>query len=233
MTDYERALLEHLQEYLTPARKEKFTQILANRTRKITVVLVDLFQQHNASAVLRSCEAFGIQDVHVVETIYKFSTKADIAMGTDRWLTIHRHRGENGLDECFELLKSEGYRTAATILSDQSLPIQDVDEDSDFPIALFFGTEKSGLPDDVISRTDLEIHIPMYGFVESYNVSVAAALSLNTLTKKMRKSSRDWNLTSTEQEDLMLNWTRKTVQSCAALERRFEGIWSERTTMTK
>lgn len=233
MTDYERALLEHLQEYLTSARQEKFTQILANRTRKITVVLVDLFQQHNASAVLRSCEAFGIQDVHVVETIYKFSTKADIAMGTDRWLTIHRHRGDNGLNECFEFLESNEYRTAATVLSDQSLPIQEVDAQADFPIALFFGTEKSGLPREVIQRTDLQIHIPMYGFVESYNVSVAAALSLNILTDKMRQTTHNWNLSRSEQDDLMLNWTRKTVQSCAALEKRFEGIWKERCGVSK
>lgn len=233
MTDYERALSEHLQEFLTQARKEKFAEILSNRTRKITVVLVDLFQEHNASAVLRSCEAFGIQDVHVVETIYKFTTKADIAMGTDRWLTIHRHRGENGLDECFEYLKENGYQTAATVLTDQSVPIQEVQPDSHLPIALFFGTEKAGLPDEVIKRTDLKIHIPMYGFVESYNVSVAAALSLQTLTSTMRHNCEDWNLSSLEQEELWLNWTRKTIQSCEALEKRFESIWEKRHQKTQ
>ncbi|MDA7503668.1 RNA methyltransferase [bacterium] len=233
MTDYERALSEHLQEYLTQARKQKFAAILSNRTRKITVVLVDLFQEHNASAVLRSCEAFGIQDVHVVETIYTFSTKADIAMGTDRWLTIHRHRGENGLNECFEYLKEKGYQTAATVLTDQSIPIQEVEPADHFPIALFFGTEKEGLPEEVIERTDLKIHIPMYGFVESYNVSVAAALSLQTLTSTMRNTCEDWNIPQLEQEELWLNWTRKTIQSCYALEGRFQGIWEKQTQTTQ
>lgn len=226
MTEYEQALSKHLQEYLTKARRQKFAQVLAQRTRKITVVLVDLFQEHNASAVLRSCEAFGVQDVHLIESTYKFATKRDIAMGTDRWLTLHRYRGENALDDCFNSLEKKGYQTASTLLDEKSTPLRDVPLEDCTPLALFFGTEKEGLPSEVIDRTDFSIHIPMYGFVESFNVSVAAAISLQILTTKMRHADHDWNLSDSEKEELLFYWTRKTVPSCSAIESRFQEDWN-------
>lgn len=225
MREYDQAISNHLQEFLTLQRRAKFAQVLSNRTRKITVVLIDLFQEHNNSAVLRTCEAFGIQDVHVVEMDYRFSTKRDIAMGTDRWLTIHRYRGETALDDCFTSLKESGYRTAATVLRDESHPIEDVQVTSDDPIALFLGTEKSGLPQHVIDRTDLKIFVPMYGFVESFNVSVAAALMLNELCRRLRSADDQWHLSEEEHAALLLAWTRKTVPNCQAIERRFLEEW--------
>ncbi len=222
MTEYERALQEHLQQFLTPERQAKFTATLSNRTRQITVVLVDLYQEHNASAILRSCEAFGVQDVYVVESTHKFSTKRDIAMGTDRWLTLHRFEGENSLDRCFAELKDRNFRTAATVVNEKSLPVSSIEFQQEKPLALFFGTEKEGLPPEVIERVDICTHIPMFGFVESFNVSVAAALSLHILTEKLKQSGIEWELRPNELEDLYLEWTRKSVSNCAAIEKRFK-----------
>ncbi len=225
MTKYERALFNHLQEFLTQPRQAKFEEILGNRTRILTVVLVDLYQEHNASAILRSCEAFGIQDVHVVETENSFSTKQDIAMGTDRWLSIHRFGGKHGLRNCFSKLKKRGYLTAATVLNPQSQPIQEVEFSREEPLALFFGTEKEGLPQAAIDQADFCTYIPMHGFVESFNVSVAAALSLQTLTNKMRQTQSDWHLGQEDREGLWFDWTRRTIPNCDAIERRFRSEW--------
>lgn len=225
MTNYETALVKHLQEFLTQPRQAKFEEILEKRTRILTVVLVDLYQEHNASAILRSCEAFGVQDIHVVESENKFLTKPEIAMGTDRWLSIHRFGGKNGLRKCFSKLKKKGFRTAATVLNHESQPIQDVEVSRTEPLALFYGNEKQGLPQTVIDQADFCIHIPMHGFVESFNVSVAAALSLQTLTEKIRRSSTDWHLGEKDREGIWLDWTRRTIPNCEAIERRFQKEW--------
>lgn len=227
MTEYERGLSKYLQGFLTPQRQAKFTEVLHQRTRQITVVLVDLNQSHNASAILRSCEAFGVQDVYVVEFQHRFETKREIAMGTDRWLTIHRFGGDAALDRCFDALTQFGYRTAATVLTPETTPISKISVAHEQPLAVFFGTEKHGLPEEVIERVDLHTHIPMYGFVESFNVSVAAALTLQNLTQRLKQESQTWPLSPQEQEELWLNWTRESINNCDALERYFQTIWED------
>lgn len=221
MTEYERDLLSYLQTFLTPQRKARFTEVLENRTRSVVVVLVDLYQEHNASAVLRSCEAFGIQDVYVVESENEFSTKRDIAMGSDRWLTIHRFGGKQGLAKCLRTLKKKGFTTVATVLHGKDQSIYDVEAAATTPLALMFGTEDEGLPSLAVDQADLCVSIPMYGFVESFNVSVAAALCLQVLTDKLRASNVSWKLTFDEMEVLRLAWARQSISNCAAIERRF------------
>lgn len=221
MTEYERDLLSYLQTFLTPQRKARFTEVLEKRTRSVVIVLVDLYQEHNASAVLRSCEAFGIQDVYVVESENQFSTKRDIAMGSDRWLTIHRFGGEKGLAKCLRTLKRKGFATVATVLNGEDHSIYDVEVTSTAPLALMIGTEDEGLPSAAIDQADLCVSIPMFGFVESFNVSVAAALCLQVLTYKLRTSNVNWKLTFDESEALRLAWARQSIPNCAAIERRF------------
>lgn len=220
MTPYEQQLSEYLQQFLTPQRRAKFAEVLANRTRKLTVVVFDLFQEHNASAILRTCEAFGIQDVHIVESENRFRPKRDIAMGTERWLTLHRYQGTDSLQSCLRHLQSRGFRIAATVLDDRSQCVTDLTVSAEHPLALVFGTEKHGLPQMAIEMADLLVKVPMFGFVESFNVSVATALSLQALTQRLR-SGNDWELTDQEQADLLLDWTRKTVPNCEAIELRF------------
>jgi tRNA (guanosine-2'-O-)-methyltransferase len=256
MTAYESALLDHLRQFLTPRRRERLLEVLRQRTRWVTVVLTDIYQQHNASAVLRSCDAFGIQDVHVVEMENRFRANSDISLGSDRWLTLHHYRGERAMQECFAALRSGGYVIAATTAPAGSArprelpPATETPEDRatdhgepaienhpienhpiesvpiECPVALMFGTEKDGLPDSALAQADLHVHIPMHGFVESFNVSVAAALSLYELTGRLRTSSLEWHLTGEERERLLLDWTRASVPGCEAIERRFQRQWT-------
>lgn len=219
MKSQDQALLEYLQEFLTPDRLGRFTEVLDLRTRHLTVVLENLYQMHNASAVLRSCDAFGIQDVHIIEGDNSFQANSGIAMGADQWLTLHNYRGEDATANCIEQLKDAGYTVAATVLHENSTPIDALPVDQ--PLAMVFGTEKEGLSEEAIDLADLYVHIPMYGFVQSFNVSVAAALSLENLTRRIRESDSDWTLSADEKAELELEWTRLTIPRVEALERRF------------
>lgn len=225
MTEYEQALTEHLASFLTPHRRARFAHVLDQRTRWITVALVDLYQQHNASAVLRTCEAFGVQDAHIVERIHDFETNPQIALGTDRWLTLHRYGGDHALEECLAALRERGYAIGATVLHEKSQPVAEISLDR--PIALLFGTEKDGLPRWAVEQADLLVHVPMYGFVESFNVSVAAALCLQELVNKLRASALPWHLSAEERSELTLQWSRISVPGADAIERRFLAAWPQ------
>ena len=223
MNPFHVALAQHLSEFLTVRRRRRFQDVLSQRTRHLHVVLADLYQQHNASAILRTCDAFGIQDVSIAETEHEFETNPEIALGTDQWLTLHNYRGPTALSDCVRQLRSNGYRIAATVLHQDSRPVSELCLDE--PVALLFGTEKDGLPADAISAADELVHLPMYGFVESFNVSVAVALSLQTLIPRLHSSSAVWQLSETERQALWLQWSRLSVPGAEAIERRFQEEW--------
>jgi tRNA (guanosine-2'-O-)-methyltransferase len=224
LTPDDRALLAHLSEFLTPRRRERFAEVLRRRTRYLSVVLADVYQQHNASAVLRTCDAFGIQDIHVVEVEHEFDANTEIALGSDQWLTLHRHAGAEGLQNCLNELRAQGVQIAATVLHAESRPVGELDLAR--PTALLFGTEKDGLPPAAIELADVLVHLPMYGFVESFNVSVAVALCLQQLVPRLHASALPWRLSPEEEEQLIFRWTRHSVPGAEAIERRFQ---SQRT----
>ncbi|HWL10199.1 MAG TPA: RNA methyltransferase [Planctomicrobium sp.] len=215
----EQQLVSYLLQFLTPERRNRFVEVLRWRTNLIQVGLVDLFQKHNASAVLRSCDALGIQQVHVVESYNEFETNHEIALGSEQWLTLNQYTGPSAIEDSLTTLRSKGIRVVATALHADSLPIDEVPLDQ--PIALFFGNEKEGLPQSFIDAADVITHIPMYGFVESYNVSVAAALSLQTLLRRLRSSSLPWQLDEEEYFALLLEWTRKSIRKIDLVEKQF------------
>ena len=223
MTEYEIALSEYLQQFLTPERKQRFAKVLENRIATLRVVLIDIFQTHNASAILRSCDAFGVQDVCVVESENEFVPNKVVARGSDQWLTIHRFSGKSALNDCLDELRSEGFQIAAMVVDATSQPVETVPIDK--PIALLFGTEKEGLPENVVREADLHVHVPMYGFVESFNVSVATALSLQSVAPRIRESQTRWRLSKDVQSRLWLDWTRKSVANVEAIEKRFRETW--------
>ncbi|MCL2413519.1 MAG: RNA methyltransferase, partial [Bacteroidales bacterium] len=200
------ALLHHLRQFVEERRAERFEQIIQSRTRHLTVVLEDIFQSQNASAVLRSCECMGVQDVHVIENSYQFETHPDIALGANKWLDIFQYNTSetNNTQIAIEHLRKEGYKIVATTPHKngfllEELPIED-------KIALFFGTEQTGLSDDAIKQADYFMKIPMHGFTESYNISVSAAISMYELTRKIRQSSVNWQLSEEERVDILLEW---------------------------
>ncbi len=212
-------LSEYLQSFLTEERRERFDRVLEQRTHWIQVGLVDLYQQHNASAVLRTCDAMGVQKVHVVESYNEFDPNPDVALGSEQWLTLTHYQGADAVEQCVTTLKSQGVCVAATVLHADSRPIAELPLDR--PVALLFGNERDGLPQSVIEAADELVHVPMYGFVESFNISVAAALCLQTLTERLRASEILWLLTPEEKVRLQLEWTRKSLKKVDQLERQF------------
>jgi len=214
------ALLDFLLEYITPERRAKFEKVLDQRTRHITLILEDIFQAQNASAVLRSCDLTGIQDVHIVENQYVYDINPDVVVGSTKWLNLYKYN-QNSFNtlEAFDSLRNQGYRIIATSPHESGYTPDDLPLDK--PIALVFGTEKTGLSDKALSNADGFIRIPMVGFTESYNISVSAALLLYTLTNRLRQSDYHWQLKPQERKQLMLQWCKNTIKRVGLLEQEY------------
>ena len=220
MLDINTKLLTYLEGFVTDKRKNLFRNILQDRTRHFTVVLEDIYQQHNASAVIRSCDIFGIQDVHVIENKYKSKVSRHIAKGSQKWLTFNRYNEDkNNTIDCLENLKSKGYQVIATTPHNDSCVLHDFDITK--KSAFVFGVEKAGVSDDVKKNADGFLKIPMVGFTESLNISVAAAIVLENLSHKLRNSTLDWALTVEEQQILYASWIEKTIKNVDEIKERF------------
>ncbi len=214
-------LVAYLSDFMTESRRNKFEEIVKNRTRYITVVLEDIYQPHNASAVLRSSDCFGIQDVHIIENQNRYEVNPDVALGSSKWLSLIKHNTEkNNTPAAIALLKSRGYRIIATTPHKDDISLQQLDL-SIGPVALMFGTEMRGLTPDAIALADEYMKIPMYGFTESFNISVSVALSLFYLTEKLRNSNIKWQLNETETTEVLLEWARESIKKCNLLENEF------------
>lgn len=201
-------LLTYLEGFLTEQRKSRFAEMLAMRTRYLTVALEDVFQMHNASAVVRSCDVFGIQDAHMIEERFGQRLDKNIALGAEKWVDVHRFTSSR---ECMGHLRAQGYRIVATSphldeFTPSNLPL-------DRPLAIFFGTEKEGLSPYVLQQADAHLAIPMVGFTESLNISVAAAIVLYELSKRLRQTDLPWKLTEREIREKRLDWAKKTIKS--------------------
>lgn len=214
-------LINYLAGFATPRRYELFRKVAGMRTRYITVVLEDIYQSHNASAVLRTCDCLGIQDVHVIEEKNRFSTNPDVELGSAQWLAIHRYRNpENNALEAINHLRNQGYRIVATTPHSNDKSLIDFDLNPG-KIALFFGTEMKGLSDQVIKNADEYLRIPMTGFTESFNISVSVAIVLFELTRKLRDSDINWHMSPEETDELILNWLRNSVKHADLLEKKY------------
>jgi tRNA (guanosine-2'-O-)-methyltransferase len=217
--DEKRAAIEVLRTFATVNKQEVFDACLKQRTRHITVVLEDIYQPQNASAVLRSCDCFGLQDVHVIENDHAYDINPKVVHGASKWLHVHKYyEEENNTERCLESLKRQGYLLIATSPDASSIPIHQLPIDR--PIALMFGTEKRGLSTMAVKMADLHTTIPMVGFTESLNISVSAAICIQHLTHRLRTSDVAWQLSEDENLDLRLEWMRKVVKDAEAIERR-------------
>ncbi len=213
-------LLDHLLGFVSENKKKKFEEVIRHRTRYLTIVLEDIFQPHNASAVLRSCDCFGIQDVHIIENNNKYEVNPDVALGASKWLNLYRYNSvENNTCTCLMHLKERGYRIVATSPHNEGYLINELPLDQ--KTALVFGTEMHGLSANALAMSDAFVKIPMYGFTESFNISVSAALCLYHLSEKMRKMSCLWHLEPEEETEIKLHWSRQTVRNSQLIERRF------------
>ncbi|MBX2829044.1 MAG: RNA methyltransferase [Flavobacteriaceae bacterium] len=209
-------LFEYLQSYLTERRRNLFDTVLKERTRHFTVVTEDVYQMHNASAVMRSCEVFGIQDLHVVEERFGKKMDREIAMGAQKWVDLHRHQD---VQSCITSLKAQGYQIVATTPHKDTCLLQDFDVSQ--KSALFFGTEKDGVSDAVLEQADVNLKIPMFGFTESLNISVSAAIILQDLVTRMRTQEVAWQLSDEEIFELKMKWTQRSIKSVDKIVARF------------
>ena len=213
-------LITYLEGFVTEKRKNTFKNILLNRTRHFTVVLEDIFQQHNSSAVIRSCDVFGIQDIHIIENKYHSKVSRHVAKGSQKWLNLNNYKEDkNNTKDCLTRLKNEGYQIIATSPHNNTCTLHDFDISK--KSAFVFGVEKSGVSEEVLTNSDEILTIPMVGFTESLNISVAAAIILENLTNKLRNSNYLWGLSEKEQEILYANWLEKSINNVDEIKNRF------------
>ncbi len=213
-------VLAFLSTYLTDNRKQLFSQVIQHRTRHITVVLEDIYQPHNASAVLRSADLTGIQDIHIIENRNQYEVNPEVAMGSSKWLNLIKYNdSEENTLKAYDTLRKQGYRIIATTPHTEDKNLDEIPLDG--KMALVFGTELKGLSETAIQNADEYLRIPMYGFTESYNISVSAALTLFTLTEKLRKSEISWQLSEEEKLDILLEWTRRSIKRSELIEKEF------------
>ena len=206
MTD--RKLLHHLENFLTESRAEKFKKMIDQRTRHFTVATEDVYQLHNTSAVMRSCDVFGIQDLHIVEEQNSRKIDREIAMGAQKWVDLHRY---DSVSNAITELKFEGYQIVATTPHEKNQTLSDfnINKKSCF----FFGRETEGLSAEVINNADCFLKIPMVGFTESLNISVSAAIILQDVMSRLRQSNLIWKLSEEEQLEKRMDWCKKTIKS--------------------
>lgn len=209
MTTDEQVLSEFYN-IISESKQEMYDRIAADRTRQVVVAMENIRKDHNASAVIRSCDCFGFQELHTIEKNVEYIVQREIAKGASTWIDIHSHStGENPGIECLEHLKKRGYQIVGTSPhTDKTIDDIPIDQ----PIALVFGTEIHGLSEDLIDLSDHLIRIPMYGFTESFNVSVSVALLLSSLRKRLEKSDLDWKLSHNEQVALKIQWCTKIIR---------------------
>ena len=214
-------LIEHMSECVTEKRLALFKQVRVERTRYITVLLEDIYQSQNASAVLRTCDCTGIQNVHIVEERNEYEINRDVALGADQWLSLNYYNeGKNNIYRAIETLKDKGYRIVATSPHKDGVSPEHFDLQKG-KAALMFGTELNGLSEGALELADEYIQIPMAGFTESYNISVSAAITLYTLRKRLEVSSLKWKICEEEQSELLLNWLRGTIKMSDQIENKF------------
>jgi tRNA (guanosine-2'-O-)-methyltransferase len=213
-------LIKHLSQFITENKRQKIEDALQNRTNYLTVVLEDIYQPHNASAVVRTCDCFGIQQIHVIENKNSYKVNPDVTLGSSKWVDIiHHNKAVNNTKACIEELKNSGYRIIATTPHKNDTNLEDMPLDK--KTALLFGTEAEGLSKEAIDMADGFVKIPMYGFTESLNISVSAAICIHHLSMKLRSSGISWHLSEDEKNVIRLNWIRGIINRVDLLEKDF------------
>ena len=216
----QKKILEGFYEIISEHKIELFDRVASERTKYITIGIENIFQEHNASAVLRTCDCFGIQELHVIEKNNEFAINRDIALGAGRWIDIHNYGSENQSEDCMKQLKNQRYKIVATTPHTEAFTINDLPLDQ--PLAFFFGTEQEGLSESVLQHADYQVKIPMFGFTESFNISVSVAILLNTIRKRLVDSDIKWKLSIDEQTSLKIEWCKKILKSGESLEKEFK-----------
>lgn len=214
-------IIDYLNQFLTTERKALFERVLSERTEYMTLVLEDIYHAQNASAVLRTAECHGIQSVHIIENEHKYEVNPKVVIGASKWTKLHHYNElENNTSNCIQTLKDQGYRIVATSPHPNGISLSEFDVTKG-KFALMFGSEKPGLTNEAIDLADEYITIPMYGFTESYNISVSAGICCYDMINRLKNSEVNWQLPEEEWTDLWLDWSRKSLNRPEVMEREF------------
>lgn len=219
-TSEKQDLLDYLYNFLSENKMNLFDKIIADRTKYVTVALENIFQPQNASAVLRTADVFGIQDVHVIENDNEYNVNPRVVHGASKWINLHKYNEEeNNTLTCINKLKSDGYKVYGTTPHTDDCLIQDIPLDD--KVALVFGTEMTGLSDIAMENVDGFVKIPMYGFTESLNISVSASICLYELKKRLKQSDINWQLSEDDKLDQLLVWAKKVIKDGTLIEKQY------------
>lgn len=206
----DKKVYKELAQLVSEHKSELFDQIAAERTDYVNVVIENLYKEHNASAVLRTCDCYGIKKLHVIENENQYKVNREIALGAGKWVDVETHtEGKPPALECIETLKKRGYKIIATTPHTDEFDIYNIPINE--PMAFFFGTEFSGLSPEVLEQCDMRVKVPMYGFTESFNISVSAAILLSALRKRLNDSTIEWKLSKEDQIRLKTEWCIKNL----------------------
>ena len=221
MSLHQQALISYLSGFAKPERLDVLQRILDQRTRFLTVVLEDIYYSQNASAVLRTCECLGIQDLHIIENNHDYDLNPAVVRGASKWINVLRYNSKkaDNTGTCMEKLKQQGYKIVAMALDQKSIDLENLPIDQ--KLALCFGTEETGLSKRLIELSDYCVRIPMQGFTQSYNLSVSAGISLYSLAGRIRKSETKWQLAANDRSSLYIKWLVKSIPEGKKLMNRF------------
>jgi tRNA (guanosine-2'-O-)-methyltransferase len=201
-------------------RIDLINRVSSNRTNHLCLVLENLYQEHNASAILRNADAFGVQNIHVIEDENDFAANTEISMSAHKWLNIKSwDTQKNNTYHCLSSLKKQGYKICATTMREGAITLDELPIDN--PIAMCFGTELNGLSEEAHELADYMVYIPMHGFIQSFNVSVASALSISHLLQKIKLSEIKWTLSNKEIIDLKIDWSLKSLGRASGVLKRY------------
>ena len=216
-------IIEYLKEFVSEERYNRIQDIARKRTRHFSIVVENLFQTHNMSAILRTAECLGVQDVHIIEHDFEYEISSQVALGSQKWLSIYRYNNlENNTISCLQSLKEKGYKIIATLPCEENYLLDDISIET--KSAFLFGTELNGLTQEAIAMADEFVKIPMYGFTESYNVSVSVGLTMMNVNERLRKSLINWALSDDEVLDLELDWLKKSIKDSDNILKRFQNL---------
>ena len=210
-TEKQQNIIDYLSGFINEERRERLRNILRQRTRHITVVLEDIYQSQNASAVVRTCECLGIQEIHVIENRHEYRLNPAVVQGASKWIDLIKHNraGQDNTRACIEQLKQRGYRIIAMAPAPAGKTVEQLDIRD--KLALCIGSEEPGLSTNLQALADETVRIPIHGFTQSYNLSVSAGISLYTLDRTMRNSGINWQLDERDATDLYIKWLTQST----------------------
>jgi len=213
-------LIDYLRNFISEERYRRIQEIASQRTRHFSIVIENLYQSHNMSAILRTAECLGMQEVHIIENNFQYEISPQVALGANKWLSIYQYNNlKNNTIQCLETVKKQGYKIIATLPNKNDCLLDEIPIDE--KTAFVFGTELDGLTQEAIAMSDGFVKIPMYGFTESYNVSVSVALTMMNVNERLRKSNINWKLSEEERIDLEIQWVKKTIKDAERVVGRF------------